>query len=118
MKKTLFVLSLLLTPGLFAQGGLDPADMLKPLSDQWTSYSGDYSGKRFSSLKQVNTTTVKNLSLALAADGDYDGLRRNRHCRAGWWWFRRRRSRWRRRRSRRRRWWRRCSDYCRRFWNR
>ena len=63
MKKTLFVLSLLLTPGLFAQGGLDPADMLKPLSDQWTSYSGDYSGKRFSSLKQITTANVKHLSL-------------------------------------------------------
>ncbi len=53
MKRTLFALSLLsttlLTPGLFAQGGgLDPADMLKPLSNQWTSYSGDYSGKRYS----------------------------------------------------------------------
>jgi alcohol dehydrogenase (cytochrome c) len=45
-------------------GGLDPADIIKkPLSDQWTSYSGDMSGKRFSQLKQVNTNTVKNLSL-------------------------------------------------------
>src|ERR1700679_418727 len=69
MKKTLFVLSLLLTPGLFAQGGLDPADMLKPLSDQWTSYSGDYSGKRFSSLKQITTANVKNLSLAWLQTG-------------------------------------------------
>ena len=63
MKKTLFVLSLLLTPGLFAQGGLDPADALKPLGDQWTSYSGDYSGKRYSSLKQITAANVKNLSL-------------------------------------------------------
>src|SRR5258706_3164759 len=44
-------------------GGLDPADMTKPLTDQWTSYSGDLSGKRFSALKLVNTSTVKNLSL-------------------------------------------------------
>src|SRR5215216_1374675 len=44
-------------------GGLDPARMWKPLADQWTSYSGDLSGKRFSALKHVNTTTVKNLSL-------------------------------------------------------
>ena len=35
----------------------------KPLADQWTSYSGDMSGKRFSQLKHVNTNTVKNLSL-------------------------------------------------------
>ncbi len=45
-------------------GGLDPTDIIKkPLSDQWTSYSGDMSGKRYSLLKQVNTNTVKNLSL-------------------------------------------------------
>jgi alcohol dehydrogenase (cytochrome c) len=45
-------------------GGLDPMDIIrKPLSDQWTSYSGDMSGKRFSQLKLVNTNTVKNLSL-------------------------------------------------------
>jgi alcohol dehydrogenase (cytochrome c) len=45
-------------------GGLDPLDIIKkPLSDQWTSYSGDMSGKRYSQLKQVNTNTVKNLSL-------------------------------------------------------
>ena len=45
-------------------GGLDPMDIIrKPLADQWTSYSGDMSGKRFSQLKQVNTNTVKNLSL-------------------------------------------------------
>ena len=44
-------------------GGLDPADIVKPLSDEWRSYSGDLSGKRYSALKLVNTTTVKNLSL-------------------------------------------------------
>ena len=44
-------------------GGLDPAAMVKPLSDQWTSYSGDLSGKRYSQLTHVNTNTVKNLSL-------------------------------------------------------
>ncbi|NDJ15388.1 MAG: acido-empty-quinoprotein group A, partial [Acidobacteriia bacterium] len=49
-------------------GGLDPADILKPLSDQWTSYSGDMSGKRYSALKQINTQTVKNLSLRWVAN--------------------------------------------------
>jgi alcohol dehydrogenase (cytochrome c) len=45
-------------------GGLDPIDIIrKPLADQWSSYSGDMSGKRFSHLKLVNTNTVKNLSL-------------------------------------------------------
>src|SRR6266849_141325 len=44
-------------------GGLDPATIMKPLKDEWTSYSGDLSGKRYSALKLVNTATVKNLSL-------------------------------------------------------
>ncbi len=49
---------------VFGQGsGLDPADILKPLKDQWTTYSGDLTGKRFSSLNLVNKDTVKNLSL-------------------------------------------------------
>ena len=67
MKKLLIVTSLLVAPALLSAqngaGGLDPADMTKPLKDQWTSYSGDLSGKRFSALKLVNTNTVKNLSL-------------------------------------------------------
>jgi alcohol dehydrogenase (cytochrome c) len=61
-------------PALHAQGGpLNPADMLKPLTDQWTSYSGDYSGKRYSSLKLINTNTVKNLSLKWLSAGIVTG---------------------------------------------
>src|SRR5436190_13295351 len=65
MKNILLVISVLVGPAvLFGQSsGLDPADMTKPLSDQWTSYSGDLSGKRYSLLKHVNASTVKNLSL-------------------------------------------------------
>jgi alcohol dehydrogenase (cytochrome c) len=44
-------------------GGLDQARIMKPLSDEWTSYSGDLTGKRHSALKLVNKDTVKNLSL-------------------------------------------------------
>src|SRR5687767_3228994 len=44
-------------------GGLDPARIMKPLSDEWTSYSGDLTGKRYSSLKLVNKDNVKYLSL-------------------------------------------------------
>src|SRR6476646_6886735 len=46
------------------QGGLDPATIGKPLADSWPTYSGDYTGRRYSSLTQINQTTVKNLSLA------------------------------------------------------
>ena len=65
MKKLSIITTLLAVPVLLTaqSGGLDPADILKPLSDQWTSYSGDMTGKRYSALKQINTQTVKNLSL-------------------------------------------------------
>jgi alcohol dehydrogenase (cytochrome c) len=65
LKRLSIALSLVIGPALLAQtqGGLDPTDIMKPLADQWTSYSGDLSGKRFSTLKLVNTNTVKNLSL-------------------------------------------------------
>jgi alcohol dehydrogenase (cytochrome c) len=43
---------------------LDPALLTKPLSDSWPTYSGDYSGKRYSLLTQIDQSNVKNLSLA------------------------------------------------------
>ena len=72
MKKLFFIAALLAAPLLLsAQNttGLDPVDLLKPLSNQWPSYSGDNTGKRYSALKQINTTTVKNLSLKWANTG-------------------------------------------------
>ena len=57
-----------LTAGLSAQGkGVTPADLLKPLADIWPTYSGDYTAKRYSALKQINKATVKNLTLAWVA---------------------------------------------------
>ena len=54
---------------LAAQGkGIAPADLHKPLGDIWPTYSGDYSGKRYSALKLINKTTVKNLTLAWVAE--------------------------------------------------
>jgi alcohol dehydrogenase (cytochrome c) len=50
---------------LLAQGrGVPPAELLKPLGNDWVTYNGDYSGRRFSSLRQIDKTTVKGLSLA------------------------------------------------------
>ena len=63
----LLTAALVAGPGLSAQDQkplLPPADMLKPLSDSWLTYSGDYSGRRYSALKDINQSTVKNLSLA------------------------------------------------------
>jgi alcohol dehydrogenase (cytochrome c) len=53
---------------LGAQGrGVAPADLHRPLAESWPTYSGDYSGKRYSALKQINRATVKNLTLAWVA---------------------------------------------------
>ncbi|MEO7273692.1 MAG: PQQ-binding-like beta-propeller repeat protein, partial [Vicinamibacterales bacterium] len=49
------------------QGGVDPASLLKPLADSWPTYSGDYTGRRYSTLKQIDTTNVKGLSLSWVA---------------------------------------------------
>jgi acido-empty-quinoprotein group A len=43
---------------------LDPSALLKPATDTWPTYNGDYSGKRFSSLDQINAANVGSLTLA------------------------------------------------------
>jgi len=55
---------LVLFSGLLAAQSLDPSLILKPLSDSWPTYSGDYSGKRYSALTAVSQSNVKNLTLA------------------------------------------------------
>ncbi len=53
-------------PAALGAQTLDPSALLKPLgtADRWLTYSGDYSGKRYSALKQLNQSNVKNLTLA------------------------------------------------------
>ena len=46
------------------EDGLDPAALLEPLEATWPSYSGDYTGRRYSALTQVNAETVHQMSLA------------------------------------------------------
>src|SRR6266511_5621704 len=71
MRFRVFVFSWLTLTGvaLVAQSdrGLDPGLLLKPLADSWPSYSGDYTGRRYSALTQVNQSNVKHLTLAFAA---------------------------------------------------
>jgi alcohol dehydrogenase (cytochrome c) len=57
------LLAVLLISPVFAQP-LDPASLTKPLGESWPTYSGDYSGKRYSALKQIDQSNVKNLTLA------------------------------------------------------
>jgi acido-empty-quinoprotein group A len=58
------LVALLLPLGVLAQGPLDPALLLKPPTDAWPSYHGDYTGRHFSPLAQVDVSNAKNLSLA------------------------------------------------------
>lgn len=47
---------------LMAQS-LDPAKLTQPPTDSWPTYNGDYSGRRFSPLSQINDTNVQSMSL-------------------------------------------------------
>jgi len=57
--------SLLASSAVFAQG-LTPAELLKPPADAWPTFNGDYSGRRFSPLKQITDANVHNLALSWA----------------------------------------------------
>jgi alcohol dehydrogenase (cytochrome c) len=67
MKRTSLFLTAALVAGLSVSS---PAQMLTPdkllgsLSGSWPTYSGDYTGQRYSQLDQINAANVKNLSLA------------------------------------------------------
>ncbi len=60
----LFLSSLLGLPFCIFAQGLDPSAILKPTPNVWPTYNGDYSGRRFSPLKQINSGNVKDLQLA------------------------------------------------------
>jgi len=65
MRRLLATLALAVPIALAGQGrGIDPAELLKPLKDSWPTYNGDYTGRRYSALAQINQTTVKHLTLA------------------------------------------------------
>ena len=57
----------LILPAILPAQELDPSTLTRPLGESWPTYSGDYSGKRYSSLTQINQSNVKNLSLAWVA---------------------------------------------------
>jgi alcohol dehydrogenase (cytochrome c) len=66
LEKMLLATPLLLSSVLSVgqSNGVAPADLLKPLNESWPTYNGDYTGRRYSALTQVNRTTVKQLTLA------------------------------------------------------
>jgi alcohol dehydrogenase (cytochrome c) len=78
MKRSLLLLlslfGLLSLSTLFAQG-LDPQLLLQPTPDSWPLYHGDYSGRRHSSLKQINPQNVEQLALAWAFQAGHGELK-------------------------------------------
>jgi alcohol dehydrogenase (cytochrome c) len=59
---------------------LPAAQLLQPLKDSWPSYAGDYSGQRYSRLRQIDKSAVGHLSLAwtMRLNGEVrDGRSRN-----------------------------------------
>jgi alcohol dehydrogenase (cytochrome c) len=63
--RTLFAL-LLCAISVSAQE-LNPALLTKPATDSWPTYGGDYSGRRYSTLNQINQSNVRSLTLAWVA---------------------------------------------------
>jgi acido-empty-quinoprotein group A len=61
-----FLVSLFTLPVALGQA-LNPATLLKQPTDAWPTYNGDYSGRRFSPLTQIDSSNVHALSLAWAA---------------------------------------------------
>lgn len=49
-----------------AAQGLDAAALLKPATDTWPTYNGDYSGARYSTLDQINASNIGSLTVAWA----------------------------------------------------
>ena len=44
--------------------GLNSEKLLQPPTDTWPTYNGDYSGRRYSTLSQINSSNIGSLSLA------------------------------------------------------
>ncbi|MGH9453385.1 MAG: hypothetical protein ACRD2O_05390, partial [Terriglobia bacterium] len=55
---------LFLAPSAGMAQGLTPAALLNPATDTWPTYNGDYSGRRYSTLDQINASNVGGLRLA------------------------------------------------------
>ena len=53
---------------------LDPGKMLKSPTDTWPTFNGDYTGRRFSPLAQINKANVGSMTLAWAFQAHTQGL--------------------------------------------
>src|SRR3954462_1038393 len=64
MRARAHTLTLLLIPAAYWGQELNPEALLKPATDSWPTYNGDYSGRRHSPLTQINASNVASLSTA------------------------------------------------------
>ena len=66
MKTATLLLSigLCLPNGPLVGQGLDPSLLTKPATNAWPTYAGDYSQRRYSTLRQIDQTNVRHLTLA------------------------------------------------------
>ena len=64
MKLNAAIPIMFLLPAFMSAQGLEPSAILHPLPGSWPTYNGDYSGRRFSTLNQINQGNVKDLQLA------------------------------------------------------
>jgi alcohol dehydrogenase (cytochrome c) len=64
VRRLALALTFAAAPAALLSQGLDPALLGKPPVDSWPTHHGDYSGRRFSTLKQINAQNVKGLTLA------------------------------------------------------
>lgn len=58
------ILALLIARGISFGQELNPKALLKPATDTWPTYNGDYSGRRHSPLAQINASNVASLTTA------------------------------------------------------
>ena len=63
-KTSVLLLLLYAAAGSVRAQGLDSATLAKPATDAWPTYAGDYTQRRHSSLTQIDTSNVHNLTLA------------------------------------------------------
>jgi alcohol dehydrogenase (cytochrome c) len=60
---------------LLGAQGLDPSELLKPPTSTWPTYNGDYSGRRYSTLRQIDKDNVARLTVAWAFQTHSDALK-------------------------------------------
>lgn len=67
----IFFLAILLSAGVLRSDDVKDA-LTQALSKSWPTYNGDYSGRRFSELRQINASNVSSLSFAWIWRSDYN----------------------------------------------